>query len=95
MSDENTLPKPIVKKHKLLKRFKRELTASIVREKLPAYFLQFETISQIKQPHAPIFVENIRIKKQAVLFWFSNGSVQINLANCCVILSHRSLPQPE
>jgi hypothetical protein len=89
------LPTAVVKKHKLLKRFKRELTISIVKEKLPSYFLKFETIGQVRKHHAPIFVENIRIKKKAVLFWLSNGSVQVNLAKCCVILTHRVSPLPE
>lgn len=89
-ADDNSLPKNVQKKHKLLKRFKKELSLAIVEDSTPAYFLKFETISQIKQNHTPVFVENVRIKKQAVIFWFSNGSVQVNLASCCVILSHRS-----
>ena len=61
--DDHMLPKQIQKKHKLLKRFKKELTVSVVEDLIPSYFTKFETISQIKQHHAPIFVENIRIKK--------------------------------
>lgn len=89
MQNDAMLPKHVQKKHKLLKRFKKELSVSITEEQIPTYFQSFETIAQIKQSQVPIFVENCRIKKQAVIFWLSNSSVQINLSHCCVILSHR------
>jgi len=65
----------VQKKHKLLKRFKKELSITITEEQVPSYFVNFETIAQVKQHHQPIYVENVRVKKQAVVFWLSNGSV--------------------
>jgi hypothetical protein len=73
-----SLPHYVTKKYRLLKRFKKELSISIKDSALPSYFCHFEDIVGLKEADAgfkPVFVENIRIKKAAVLFWLSNGCV--------------------
>jgi len=38
-----------------------------------------------------IFVERIqKIKEKAVLIWLSNGSIQVNFPDCCVLIQNEA-----
>lgn len=89
---QNCLPSNIYKKFRLLKRFKHEFKHRIRKDRqIPAYFLQFERgvfEGQGQEEYTgPVFVKKIqKIKEKAVLIWLSNGSIQVNFPDCCVLI---------
>ena len=96
------MPTELFKKFRLLKRFKEEFKFRIMKDRIPSYFLHFERGVYEKQGQADdasglanlrademIFVEKLqKIKEKAVLIWLSNGSVQVNFPDCCVLIQN-------
>ena len=73
---------------------------------IPAYFLEFEAgvyektsrvggacHEESKRGGASemVFVEKLqKIKEKAVLIWLSNGSIQVNFPDCCILLQNEA-----
>lgn len=101
---QELLPPDLFKKFRLLRRFKREFKYRIVRDRVPNYFLQFEKgvnlRSKVEQtpeetkamgPSEMVFVEKLqKIKEKAVLIWLSNGTIQVNFPECCILIQNEA-----
>ena len=76
------VPSHLSKKVRLLKRFKEDINKASGAN-LPWYFRENHTDAKT------IFVEKfMMVKNTAVMFWMSNGQIQINFSTFCSIVTN-------
>ena len=62
----------------------------------PSQRLRMQRRTSLPPSDNMIFVEKLqKIKEKAVLIWLSNGQIQVNFADCCILIENEANSQQQ